>query len=160
MLFRSKVVVKSNFVGVTGDSWNNPPKAKELALAQYDGGVDVIFQAAGASGAGVFDAAEEKKKFAVGVDSNQNGVKPGLVLTSMLKRIDNALFETIKESIEKKGEIKGGTQRFGLASKGVDLAIDENNAKIFTPEIKAKVDALKAQIIAGKIQVPDFYKKK
>ena len=155
-----KVVVKANYVGVTGDAWNNPPKAKELALAQYDAGVDVIFQAAGASGAGVFDAAEEKKKFAIGVDSNQNWVKPGLVLTSMLKRIDVALYDTIDEAIKNQGAIKGGTHRFGLASKGVDYAMDQNNAKIFTPELKKKIEELKAQIIAVKIQVPDYYKKK
>ncbi len=81
-----KIKLVSNFVGVTSDSWNNPPKGKELALAQYDGGADVIFSAAGASGTGLFDAAEEKKKLAIGVDSNQNWIKPGFILTSMLKR--------------------------------------------------------------------------
>lgn len=153
-----KAAVSVNYVGVTGDAWNNPPKAKELALAQYGNGVDVVFQAAGASGAGVFDAAEEKQKLVIGVDSNQNWMKPGYVLTSMLKRIDNAVFETIKEAVEKKGEISSGTKRFGLANQGVDYALDEHNAKIFTADIKKKVDELKAQIVAGKIHVPDFYK--
>jgi basic membrane protein A and related proteins len=91
-----KAALVSNFIGVTSEAWNNPAKAKELALAQFNSGVDVIFVAAGASGSGVFDAAEEKKAFAIGVDSNQNWMKPGFILTSMLKRVDVAVFETIK----------------------------------------------------------------
>lgn len=153
-----KIEVVSGFVGVTGDAWNNPPKAKELALNQYNSGVDVIFQAAGASGAGVFDAAEEKKKFVIGVDSNQNWIKPGLVLTSMLKRVDVAVFDLIRETMKAKGKIVGGTERFGLKSKGIDYALDAHNEKIFTPEMKKKLEELKAQIIAGKIKVPDYYK--
>ncbi len=156
----AKVEVISGFVGVTGDAWNNPPKAKELALNQYNGGVDVIFQAAGASGAGVFDAAEEKKKFVIGVDSNQNWIKPGLVLTSMLKRVDVAVFDLIRESMNSKGKIVDGTQRFGLKSKGIDYALDSNNEKVFTPEMKKRLEELKSQIIAGKIKVPDYYKLK
>lgn len=148
----------SNFIGITGEAWNNPAKAKELALSQYNQGVDVIFVAAGASGSGVFDAAEEKKKLAIGVDSNQNWMKPGYILTSMLKRVDIAVFDTIKEV--KDGTFKGGPARFGLPSKGVDYALDSHNEKIFTPEIKKLADETKQKIISGKIQVPDFYKKK
>src|SRR5205085_7076767 len=93
-----QIVVLANFVGVTSEAWNNPPKGKELALSQYDRGADIIFAAAGASGLGVFDAAEERKKFAIGVDANQNWTKPGLILTSMLKRVDRAVYDTIQEA--------------------------------------------------------------
>lgn len=152
-----KATVVSNFIGVTGEAWNNPAKAKELALSQYNSGVDVIFVAAGASGTGAFDAAEDKKKFAIGVDSNQDWVKPGFVLTSMMKRVDLAVYETIKEA--KEGKFQAGVVRFGLKNKGVDYSVDSNNEKILTPEIRKKVEELKAQIIQGKIQVPDYYKK-
>ncbi len=151
-----KVKVVSNYVGVTGDAWNNPPKAKELALSQYSSGVDVIFSAAGASGMGIFDAAEEKKKYAIGVDSNQNWVKPGLILTSMLKKIDQAVFKAIEEV--SKSQFKAGTQRFGLKDGGIDYAIDQHNEKLMTDAIRKQADQLKAAIIAGKVKVPDFYK--
>ncbi len=147
----------SNFIGVTGESWNNPAKAKELALAQYNSGVDVIFVAAGASGSGVFDAAEEKKKFAIGVDSNQDWIKPGIILTSMMKRVDIAVYETIKEG--KNGKFQGGVVHFGLKNKGVDYSVDASNEKVLTPDIRKKIETLKAEIIKGQIQVPDYYKK-
>lgn len=162
-----KATVTSNFVGVTSDSWNNPPKAKELALGQFNSGVDVIFQAAGASGSGVFDAAEEKKKFAIGVDSNQNWMKPGTILTSMMKRVDVSVYETIREIAAARtadgklppGFTKSfvGLKRFGLKNSGVDYALDKNNEKELTPDLKKKIDELKAQINSGKIKVPDFY---
>lgn len=152
-----KIVVMPNYIGVSGEAWNNPTKAKELALSQYNSGVDVIFAAAGASGSGVFDAAEDKKKFAVGVDSNQNWIKPGLILTSMLKRVDVAVFDAIREAKENK--FQGGIVRFGLKNKGVDYAVDSHNKNLLTPEMIKKVDALKTDIIAGKIDVPDYYKK-
>jgi basic membrane protein A len=151
-----EIVVLANFVGVTSAAWNNPPKGKELALSQYEAGADVIFAAAGASGLGVFDAAEEKKKFAIGVDANQNWTKPGFILTSMLKRVDEAVYTTIAEA--KAGKFTGGVKWFGLANKGVDYAFDQYNAKILTKAVRKRADALKAEIIAGKIVVPDYYK--
>ena len=111
-----QISVTANYVGVTSEAWNNPPKGKELAIHQYDDGADIIFIAAGASGLGVFDAAEEQKKFAIGVDSNQDWIKPGLVLTSMLKRVDRAVYTTIEEA--KTGKFTGGVTRFGLADHG------------------------------------------
>jgi basic membrane protein A len=153
---QAKVV--SNYVGVTSDSWNNPPKAKELALAQYSGGVEVVFAAAGASGAGLFDAAEERQRLAIGVDSNQNWIKPGRVLTSMLKRVDVAIFSTVEDLLGNR--FTAGTKRYGLVNSGVDYALDQNNAKLITPELKTKVDALKADIVAGKVKVPDYYQQK
>ena len=152
-----QITVLANFCGVTSEAWNNPPKGKELALAQYDSGADVVFAAAGASGIGVFDAAEERKKFAVGVDSNQDWVKPGFILTSMLKRVDLAVFNVIQES--QSAKFTGGIKRFGLADKGVDYAVDQYNEKILTGSVRKRADELKAEIIAGKIVVPDYYKK-
>ena len=153
-----KIKVIENYVGITGEAWNNPPKAKELALAQYSQGADVIFVAAGASNTGVFDAAEEKKKFAIGVDSNQNWIKPGFILTSMLKGVDVAVYDTIKEA--QQGKFQAGVAQFDLKNKGVDYTLDSHNAALITPEIKAKAEDIKAQIISGKIKVPDYYKKK
>ena len=146
-----------NFVGITSEAWNNPPKGKELAISQYNNGADIIFAAAGASGLGVFDAAEEKKKFAIGVDSNQNWTKPGFILTSMLKRVDQAVSATIREA--KAGKFEAGIKRFGLANKGIDYAVDKYNEKILPLPVRKKADELKAEIIAGTISVPDYYKK-
>ena len=152
-----KVKMTSNYIGVTGDAWNNPPKAKELALSQYSAGVDVIFAAAGASNLGLFDAAEERKKLAIGCDSNQNWIKPGFVLTSMLKRVDVAVFNAVKDLTQ--GKFQPGLARFGLASEGIDFAVDQRNEKLLTKDMLMRVKALKAEIIAGKISVPDYYKK-
>jgi basic membrane protein A len=153
-----KVHVSANYVGETGDAWNNPAKGKELALSQHSAGADVIFSAAGASGNGLFDAAEEKNFFAIGCDSNQNWVKPGHVLTSMLKRVDVAVFDAISEF--KNGTLTGGVKRFGLVNQGIDYAMDRFNEKLVPAQAKAKVDQLKAEIIAGKTLVPDYYLKK
>ena len=113
---KAKVIV--NYIGVTGEAWNNPAKAKEITLSQVGQKADVIFHAAGASGSGVFDAAADKKVFAIGVDSNQNWIKPGTVLTSMLKRVDVAVYDTIKAAKDKK--FQSGIIRFGLSNSGVD----------------------------------------
>jgi basic membrane protein A len=150
-----KAQVFSNYIGVTGEAWNNPPKAKELALSQYDRGADVIFAAAGASNSGLFDAAEEKKLFAIGVDSNQNWIKPGRVLTSMLKRVDLAVYKTIE--LASQGKFEAGVIRHGLKDQGVDYAVDANNDKILTSEMRSKLESIKKQIISGKIKVPDYY---
>jgi basic membrane protein A len=154
---KPEISVLANYVGITSEAWNNPPKGKELALAQYQSGADIIFAAAGASGLGVFDAAEEKKKFAIGVDSNQDWMKPGLILTSMLKRVDEAVFTTISNA--KSGKFTPGVKRFGLANKGIDYAVDQYNEKILAADVRKRADALKAEIIAGSIDVPDYYKK-
>lgn len=150
-----KATVITNYIGVTGESWNNPAKAKEIALAQIGQKADVIFHAAGASGAGLFDAAAEKKVFAIGVDSNQNWIKPGVVLTSMLKRVDVAVYETIKSANEKK--FQPGVVRFGLKDSGVDWALDKDNESLWSASEKAKMADIKKQIVAKKINVPDYY---
>jgi len=151
-----KAEVITNYIGVTGEAWNNPAKAKELALAQISQGADVVFVAAGASGSGVFDAVEEKKKLAIGVDSNQNWMKPGFILTSMMKRVDIAVYNTIQDA--QSGKFTSGVVRYGLKDKGVDYALDSHNEKLLTPDLTKKLEDLKAQISEGKIKVPDFYK--
>jgi len=152
-----EVTVLANYVGMTSEAWNNPPKGKELALSQYAQGADVIFAAAGASGLGVLDAAEEKQKFAIGCDSNQDGTKPGWILTSMLKRVDEAVYAAVADA--KAGVFTGGVKRFGLANKGVDYSVDEYNSGILTEAVRRRAEALKADIVAGRIVVPDYYKR-
>src|SRR5438309_4960475 len=149
--------VVANYVGVTSEAWNNPPKGKELALSQYESGADIVFAAAGASGLGVFDAAEDRKKFAIDVDANQDWMKPGLILTSMLKRVDVAVFSAIEDA--KAGKFTGGVKRFGLSNKGVDYSVDQYNEKLLPESVRQRVEELKTAIIGGKIHVPDYYKK-
>lgn len=153
-----KVAITDNYVGVTGEAWNNPAKSKELALSQIGKGADVIFACAGASNSGVFDAAEEKKKLAIGVDSNQNWIKPGFILTSMMKAVDVSVYDTIKDA--QAGKFSAGVVRFGLKNQGVNYTLDKYNEKLITPDMKKKVEEIKKKIIAGQIQVPDYYKKK
>lgn len=153
--FDKSFTVLENYIGITADSWNNPAKAKELALNQFQQGADIIFVAAGASNSGVFDAAEEKKKLAIGVDSNQNWVKPGFILTSMLKRVDKAVFATIQDL--KNNKFTSGIVRYGLKDKGIDYALDKYNEKLVLAEDIRKLEKIKTDIIEGKTIVPDFY---
>ena len=150
----AKVEVLVNYAGVNSSAWANPTRGKELALSQIGRGADVIFHAAGATGMGIFNAVEEKNVYAIGVDSNQNGIKPGHVATSMLKRVDTAVYDIIKDQVA--GKFVAGDRYFGLKDKGVDYAVDENNEKIIAP-YKAKLEEVKAKIISGQIKVPDFY---
>lgn len=153
-----KIKVITNYVGVTGEAWNNPTKAKEMALSQIGQKADVIFHAAGASGLGVFDAAAEKKVYAIGVDSNQNELKPGVILTSMMKRVDNAVYDTIKQA--KEGKYQAGVIYYGLKDNGVELAFDSHNEKLWNPAQKKLLQSMRQQIIKGDIKVPDYYKTK
>lgn len=153
-----KIKVIKNYVGVTNEAFTDPTKAKELTSAQIAQQADVIFHAAGTSGLGVFEAAESGKVFAIGVDSNQNWIKPGTILTSMLKRIDVAVFDLIKAT--KEGKFKSGIHTFNLKNKGIDYAVDEHNTKLLDKVIIAKLEDAKTKIIAGKINVPDYYKEK
>jgi basic membrane protein A len=148
-----KIRVLQNYVGITDAAWNNPGKGRELANAQYEQGADIIFQAAGNSGLGVFDAAEAYHKFAIGVDSNQNWVKPGYILTSMIKRVDNAVYSVVKDEVE--GKFRGGVHLYGLDNDGVGYALDEYNKALIPQTVLDKVEEAKRQIIAGKIKVTD-----
>lgn len=150
----SDVKMLQNYAGVTAAAWNDKTRGRELAMSQYDRGADVIFAAAGLTGLGVFDAAEETGKFVIGVDANQNYIKPGLVLTSMLKRSDIAVYETIKAVAS--GTFRGGRHVMGLENDGVGYAVDEHNRDLLTPDILEKVEEAKQQILAGNIVVPDY----
>ncbi|MBP6003525.1 MAG: BMP family ABC transporter substrate-binding protein [Pyrinomonadaceae bacterium] len=155
------IKVVDNYVGVTDGAWNNPGRGKELSLAQIEKGADVIFTAAGNSGLGAFDAVEQygkdengqARKFVIGVDSNQNMVKPGFVLTSMVKRVDNAVYNVVQEVLE--GRFQGGFHAFGLDKDGVAYAMDENNKGIIPDDVLLKVEEAKKKIIAGEIKVTD-----
>ena len=139
--------------------YDNPPKAKEIAMLQNSEGADVIFHAAGSSGSGLFDAAEEKKFLAIGVDSNQNGARPGFVLTSMVKSVDVAVFNVIRDA--QLGQLKGGTTvSHGLKTGGVEIALDEYNRSLMTTAMLSKANSIKEAIISGSIKVPDYYLRK
>ena len=148
-----KIEIFENYVGVTDAAWNNPGKGKELAKAQIERGADIIFQAAGNSGLGVFDAAEETNHLAIGVDANQNWVKPGFVLTSMMKRVDNAVYDTVKQVVENR--FAGGLHQFGLDNDGVGYALDDYNRDLIPQSVLDEVDRAKKEILAGHIKVTD-----
>ena len=149
-----KVEVIANMTGTTPAAWNDPVKGGELAKSQIDRGADIVYAAAGSTGQGVLKAAADAGKFGIGVDSNQNGLFPGKILTSMLKRVDVATYDSFMDA--KNGTWKGGLQVFGLKNDGVGYAVDENNKAILSDAAKAKADAAKADIISGKIQVHDY----
>ena len=144
-----KAEVFQNMTGSTGAAWTDPARGGELARAQFAKGADVVFAAAGATGIGVYQAAKDSGKLAIGVDSNQNHLQPGTMLTSMLKRVDVAVFNAAKG-------FQAGASNLGLKEEGVGYALDEFNAKLVTADMKKKVEAAKADIISGKIKVADY----
>ena len=145
----AKAEVFANMTGTTGAAWNDPTRGGELAKAQFAKGADVVFAAAGGTGVGVYQAAKDGGKLAIGVDSNQNHLQPGTMLTSMLKRVDVAVYNVSKS-------FAPGVTVLGLKEGGVDYAMDANNAKLVTADMKKRVDAAKADIISGKIKVTDY----
>ena len=146
--------VIQNMTGTTPSAWNDPGRGAELTRSQFDRGVDVVYAAAGGTGVGVYQAAKDAGKLAIGVDSNQNYLHPGTMLTSMLKRVDVAAYATFMDA--KNGTWKGGIRVLGLAEDGVGWALDEHNASLITDEMKGAVEAARADIIAGKIKVHDY----
>ena len=146
----ARVLVK--YAGTTGTAFKDPTKGKELALAEYHDGADIIFHASGSTGLGVFEAARELDKLAIGVDSDQNDEAPGHILTSMVKRVDNAVFDTIREVAA--GHWSGGVREFGLKEDGVGWVYDDRNRALIPPAAKATVDSLRNEIVAGRIAVP------
>ncbi|MBW8894013.1 MAG: BMP family ABC transporter substrate-binding protein, partial [Burkholderiales bacterium] len=144
-----KIEVFSNMTGTTSTAWNDPTRGGELAKSQFAKGSDVVFAAAGGTGVGVYQAAKDAGKLAIGVDSNQNHIQPGTMLTSMVKHVDVAVYNVLKAW-------KPGVSVLGLKEGGVDYVVDENNAKLITPALKTKVEAIKADIIAGKVKVADY----
>lgn len=149
-----KIQILQNMVGTTSAAWNDPAKGGELARAQFDRGSDVVFAVAGGSGMGALQMAKEKGKLAIGVDSNQNYLYPGTMLSSMVKRVDNATYDAL---------VKANNNRFtpgityeGLKEGGVDWALDKYNRSVVTPEIEKRVLAAREDIVSGKIKVVDY----
>ena len=149
-----KAKVIANMTGTDPSAWNNPVKGGELAKSQIEQGADVVYAAAGGTGIGVYQAAVDAGKLAIGVDSDQNYLHPGKMLTSMVKRVDVATENVFMSS--KNGTWKAGINVLGLKEDGVAAAFDKDNASLVTPEMKKKVEAAKADIISGKIQVHDY----
>jgi len=144
-----KVEIFANMTGTTGAAWNDPARGGELAKAQFGKGADVVFAAAGGTGIGVYQAAKDSKKLAIGVDSNQNHLQPGTMLTSMVKGVDVAVYNAVKSH-------KPGVTVLGLKEGGVGYAMDAHNASMVTADMKKKLEAAKADIISGKIKVADY----
>ncbi len=144
--------VIQNMTGTTPAAWNDPVKGAELTKAQIAQGADVVFAAAGGTGVGVLQTAADEGIYSIGVDANQNYLFPGSVLTSMVKRVDQAVYNAFQDG----PDMETGFMVMGLANGGVDYALDEYNAEIFTDDIKAAVDAAKAGIIDGSISVHDY----
>jgi len=149
-----RVEVLQNMTGTTGAAWNDPVRGGELAKSQIERGAAVIFQAAGATGIGVLQAAADGGKLGIGVDSNQNYLHPGHMLTSMLKRVDVATEKSFNAARD--GTWKQGVTVLGLADDGVALAFDDENKPLVTDEMRHAVEKARADIIAGKIKVHDY----
>jgi basic membrane protein A len=150
----AKTETLQNMVGTTSAAWNDPAKGGELARAQFDRGVDVVFAVAGGSGMGTLQTAKEKGKLAIGVDSNQNYLHPGTMLTSMVKHVDGAIYDSFTQA--KAGVWKPGVSYRGLKEGGVDWVVDKDNRAIVTPDMEKKVNEAKAAIISGKVKVVDY----
>ena len=146
--------VYENMTGSTPAAWNDPARGAELTRSQIDRGADVVYHAAGGTGVGVIQAAADAGKLAIGVDSNQNGLAPGSVLTSMLKRVDVAAYETFMDA--KNDAFTSGVQVLGIAEGGVDWALDDNNKSLITADIKSAIEKAKDGILSGDIVVHDF----
>ena len=144
--------VRVQYAGVTPEAFRNPGRGKELALSQYQQGVNVIYHASGSTGLGVFEAARTMNRYAIGVDADQYREAPGRVLTSMVKRVDNAVYDAILRV--KEYRFTGGIYNFGLAEDGVGYVYDEHNRALIPDSVRARVEALKAEIVAGRIAVP------
>jgi basic membrane protein A len=154
MAANPKAEVFENMTGTTGAAWNDPVKGGELAKSQFDRGADVVYHAAGGTGIGVLQAAADAGKLGIGVDSNQNNLHPGSVLTSMLKRVDIAVYQAFEDAAN--DSWSSGFEVLGLKEGGVDWALDDNNAELVNDEMKAKVEEATQKIISGEIEVHDY----
>jgi len=149
-----KVEVLANMTGTTPAAWSDPTRGGELARNQFSRGVDVVFAAAGGTGVGVYQAAKDAGKLAIGVDSNQNHLHPGTMLTSMTKGVAVAVYNIAKSV--KDNTFKPGISVLGLKEKGVAVAMDTHNAKLVNADMQKKLAAAEADIVAGKIKVADY----
>jgi len=152
-----KIEIFQNMTGTTPAAWNDPTRGGELARSQFDRGADVVYAAAGATGLGVLQAAKDKGKLAIGVDSNQDHLHPGSILTSMIKRVDLAIYDAFKTA--KDGTWKAGIRNLGVAENGVGYSIDEYNRKLITAEMEKRLEQARADIVSGKIKVTDYMAK-
>jgi basic membrane protein A len=144
-----------NMTGTTPAAWNDPAKGAELAQSQFDRGADVVYAAAGGTGLGVLQAAADSDKYSIGVDSNQNYLHPGSVLTSMVKRVDNAVYDAFASAQE--GTWEAGVKNLGLAEDGVGYALDEHNRDVVSAEMEQQLEAARKEIVEGQIEVEDYY---
>jgi basic membrane protein A len=149
---KTEVIV--NMTGTTPAAWTNPSAGAELAKSQFGRGADVVFHAAGATGVGVMQAAADAGVLSIGCDSNQDYLHPGSVLTSAVKRVDVAVYTVFTEA--RSGAWRAGPRVLGLAEHGVDFSLDEFNRKLITPEMEKRLNQARADIIAGKIVVPEY----
>ena len=145
--------IVANMTGTTPAAWNDPVKGSELTKAQISQGADVVYAAAGGTGVGVLQTAADEGILSIGVDSNQNYLHPGKVLTSMLKRVDVAVYEAMKAG----PDVETGVFTMSLAEDGVGYALDEHNESLITPEMKAAVDEARQKIIDGELTVVSYY---
>jgi len=143
--------ILSGYVSVSPDGFKNPGKAKEIALSQYSNGADIIYHASGLSGLGLFEAAREKNKLAIGVDMDQYKEAPGFVLSSMVKQVDHAVLRTIEDFKENK--FTGGIKTLGLKDNGVSYVYDDNNKNLIPADVNVKVDEMRNKIINGEIKI-------
>jgi basic membrane protein A len=150
---RADIQYLVNFVGVTPAAFNDPVKAGEITRGQITRGADVIFAGAGNSNMGIFQAAKDAGIYAIGVDSNQNGIAPGTILTSMLKRVDRAILRALADAAS--GDWTPGVVTLGLAEDGVGWALDDNNRALVTPEMEAAVERARQGIVDRTIEVVD-----
>ena len=148
------IEVFQNMTGTTPAAWGDPTKGAELARSQFGRGADVVFHAAGATGIGVMQAAKDAGLLSIGCDSNQDYLHPGSVLTSALKRVDVAVYKAFQDA--KSGTWHAGQTVLGLAENGVDYSYDEYNRAVLTPAMKQRLDQARADIISGKLQVPEY----
>jgi len=153
----AKIEIYRNMTGTTPAAWNDPTRGGELARSQFDRGADVIYAAAGATGLGVLQAAKDKGRLAIGVDSNQNHIHPGSVLTSMIKRVDLAVYEAFKAARD--GTWKAGVRSLGVAEGGVGFSLDQYNRGLITAEMEKRLQQARVDIVAGKIKVTDYMAK-
>ncbi|TMV10189.1 BMP family ABC transporter substrate-binding protein [Ruegeria sediminis] len=147
------IKIVANMTGTTPAAWNDPVKGSELTKAQISQGADVIYAAAGGTGVGVLQTAADEGVLSIGVDSNQNHLHPGKVLTSMLKRVDVAVYEAMKAG----ADVETGVFVLGLAEDGVGYALDENNEALVTDDMKSSVDEARQKIIDGELEVVSYY---
>ncbi len=149
---RPKIEVMVDYAGVTPQAFSDPARGKELALAQYNKGADVILAAAGATSLGILEAAKEKNKFIIWVDANGNHLARGLVLTSMIKGVELSVYQTIQSVVE--DNFTGGTKIYGLKEGGIQYIVDKDNRSLLSEDLLSRVEDLKTKIIVGDIIVP------